>query len=533
MKLTFLGATHEVTGSCFLLQVNNKNIVIDCGMEQGKDIFENTSIPVNPNEIDYVFLTHAHIDHSGKLPLLFSGGFRGKIFSTEATADLCAIMLRDSAHIQEAEAEWRSRKAKRSGENVYTPLYTIADAEETIKLFKTYTYGQVAEICDGITAKFIDAGHLLGSASILLSLTENGITKNIVFSGDIGNINKPILRDPQFINEADYVVTESTYGNRSHGENPDYIKAFTEAIQETLDRGGNLVIPSFAVGRTQEILYFIRHIKENNLIHGHEGFPVYIDSPMAVESTKVFNQNQLECFDEETKQLISKGINPLEFNGLNMSITSDQSKAINFDKTPKVIISASGMCEAGRIRHHLKHNLWRPESTILFVGYQSEGTLGRLLLDGEPEVKIFGERIAVKAQIKNVAGVSGHADDKGLLNWINSFSPKPQHVFVVHGDHESVEHYSKRLKNELSLNVTAPYSGECWDLLNNKKICNGIIKRIADTKTAESTSAEYRKLLSAGDRLMSIIRQNKGSSNKIISEFTSQINALCDKFKKK
>ena len=532
MKLTFLGATHEVTGSCFLLQTNDKNIIIDCGMEQGRDIFENAELPVIPSEVDYVFLTHAHIDHSGKLPLLYSGGFRGKIFSTEATADLCAIMLRDSAHIQESEAEWRSRKSKRAGGKPYTPLYTMADAEATIKMFVSFQYEQKYDICEGISVKFIDAGHLLGSASIQLIVTEDDITKKIVFSGDIGNINKPILRDPQFITDADYVITESTYGNRSHGDNPDYIAAFTAAIQDTLDRGGNLVIPSFAVGRTQEILYFIRYIKENGLVKGHDGFPVYIDSPMAVESTKVFSENQLQCFDEETKTLISKGVNPLEFDGLNMSITSEQSKAINFDTTPKVIVSASGMCEAGRIRHHLKHNLWRPECTILFVGYQSQGTLGRLLLDGEPEVKLFGEKITVNARIDSVAGVSGHADDKGLINWIKAFSPAPQRVFVVHGDHESVEHYSKRLREELSLNVIAPYSGESWDLINNSKLCEGTKKRVAQNTSNETSSPIYRQLLSAGDRLISIIRQYKGASNKIVSAFINEINALCKRYKK-
>jgi len=533
MNLTFLGATHEVTGSCFLLQVGDKNIVIDCGMEQGRDTFENADLPLSPNEVDAVLLTHAHIDHSGKLPLLFSGGFRGKIFSTEATADLCAIMLRDSAHIQESEAEWKNRKAKRSGKPLYTPLYTMADAEETINMFVSCLYNKSVQVCDGVAVRFIDAGHLLGSASIEITATEGNTTKTIVFSGDIGNVNKPILRDPQFLTSADYVITESTYGNRSHGENPDYIGEFTAAIQDTLDRGGNLVIPSFAVGRTQEILYFIRHIKHNGLVKGHDGFPVYVDSPMAVESTKVFRENWIECFDSETKDLISQGVNPLDFDGLHLSITSSDSKAINLDETPKVIISASGMCEAGRIRHHLKHNLWRPESTILFVGYQSEGTLGRMLLNGESEVKLFGEKINVKAKISNINGVSGHADDKGLLRWISAFTPAPKRVFVVHGDDSTVEYYSETLRSDFNLKVTAPYSGEKWDLLQDEKIAEGTKKRI-EPKASQSSkeSPAYLRLLAAGERLMGIIRSKKGASNKELSSITNQIESLCKKIEK-
>lgn len=529
MKLTFLGATHEVTGSCFLLQANGSNIVIDCGMEQGRDIFENADLPLPPADIDAVLLTHAHIDHSGKLPLLYSGGFGGNIYTTEATSDLCAIMLRDSAHIQESEAEWKSRKSKRSGGKPYTPLYTVADAEETIKKFVACPYGKQVTVADNVLVRFIDAGHLLGSSSIEVICTENGISKTIVFSGDIGNVNKPILRDPQYFTKADYVVTESTYGNRSHGESPDYISAFASAIQDTLDKGGNLVIPSFAVGRTQEILYFIRHIKDHGLVKGHDGFPVYVDSPMAVESTKVFGENWIECFDSETKELIARGINPLEFDGLNLSITSDQSKAINMDKTPKVIISASGMCEAGRIRHHLKHNLWREECTVLFVGYQSEGTLGRMLLDGADEVKLFGEKIAVKACISNIAGVSGHADNTGLIKWIDSYDPKPQRVFVVHGDNYTVEEYSARLRSEKGLTVTAPYSGESWDLLTNTMQQEGIKKMIVKAAPTPSVSPAYARLQSAGDRLMNIIRMHKNASNKDIAALADQITALCNK----
>ena len=402
MKLIFCGAAHEVTGSCHYINVCGKNILLDCGMEQGTDIYENQEIPVPVSEIDYVFLSHAHIDHSGYLPLIFKNGFRGKIFTTKATADLCDIMLRDSAHIQEFEAEWRNRKAKRSLEKPFEPLYTMNDAEGVIQLLTPCDYDEIINVCEGVDIQFTDIGHLLGSSSIKLWLSENGINKTIVFSGDIGNTDQPLIEDPKYTDEADYVIMESTYGDRYHGERPDYYTALANMIQTTLDRGGNLVIPAFAVGRTQEILYFIRKIKADRMIKGHDGFKVYVDSPLAVEATNVFNKNTLDFYDEEALDLIKKGINPISFEGLEVSVTSDDSRAINFDSEPKVIISASGMCEAGRIRHHLKHNLWRPESTILFVGYQAEGTLGRMLLDGETSVKLFGEKIGVKAHIEKL-----------------------------------------------------------------------------------------------------------------------------------
>ena len=402
MRLTFLGADHEVTGSCHMLETCKKVILVDCGMEQGPDIYENQEIPVNPADIDYVLLTHAHIDHSGLLPLLYKRGFKGTIFSTYATSDLCEVMLRDSAHIQEFEAEWRNRKAKRAGKPEYVPLYTIADADGASKLFCGCPYGERIHLADGIDIRFTDVGHLLGSACIEVWLQEDGVEKKLVFSGDIGNLHQPILKDPAHVETADYVLIESTYGDRSHGLKPDYVKELTRIIQETFDRGGNVVIPSFAVGRTQEMLYFLREIKAKKLIHGHDGFKVYVDSPLAVQATTIFNKNMYDCFDEETLALVKKGINPISFPGLSLSITSDESKMINFDDEPKVILSASGMCEAGRIRHHLKHNLWRPESTVLFVGYQAVGTLGRSIIEGREEVKLFGESIEVKARIEKI-----------------------------------------------------------------------------------------------------------------------------------
>ena len=470
MKLIFCGAAHEVTGSCHYINVCGKNILLDCGMEQGTDIYENQEIPVPVSEIDYVFLSHAHIDHSGYLPLIFKNGFRGKIFTTKATADLCDIMLRDSAHIQEFEAEWRNRKAKRSLEKPFEPLYTMNDAEGVIQLLMPCDYDEIINVCEGVDIQFTDIGHLLGSSSIKLWLSENGINKTIVFSGDIGNTDQPLIEDPKYTDEADYVIMESTYGDRYHGERPDYYTALANMIQTTLDRGGNLVIPAFAVGRTQEILYFIRKIKADRMIKGHDGFKVYVDSPLAVEATNVFNKNTLDFYDEEALDLIKKGINPISFEGLEVSVTSDDSRAINFDSEPKVIISASGMCEAGRIRHHLKHNLWRPESTILFVGYQAEGTLGRMLLDGETSVKLFGEKIGVKAHIEKLDGVSGHADKQGLIDWINGFKEKPKRVFIVHGNDEVTDDFAEYLRKEYGYETFAPYSGAEVDLATNSII---------------------------------------------------------------
>ena len=397
MKLTFIGADHEVTGSCHYLNATGKNILVDYGMEQGGNVYENAELPIPFSDVDYIFITHAHIDHTGLLPLIYAKGFKGQIFATQATCDLCNIMLKDSAHIQEMEAEWKNRKARRAGNPEVQALYTVNDAEGVLKHFVPCHYGDILTICDGLKVRFTDVGHLLGSASIEVWIDEDGVQKKIVFSGDIGNKNKPLIKDPQYTDEADYVVMECTYGDRSHDRTHEHIEEFAKIIQRTLDRHGNVVIPAFAVGRTQEILYFIRKIKEEGLVTGHDGFPVYVDSPLAVEATHVFNKNISECFDEEAMDLVNRGINPIAFPGLNLSVSSDDSKAINFDSEPKVIISAAGMCDAGRIRHHLKHNLWRQECTIVFAGYQAVGTLGRSLIEGAEVVKLFGETIDVEA----------------------------------------------------------------------------------------------------------------------------------------
>ncbi|MBE5965629.1 MAG: MBL fold metallo-hydrolase [Lachnospiraceae bacterium] len=530
MELTFLGATHEVTGSCFYLEACGRHILIDCGMEQGKDTFENQKLPISAAEIDAVLLTHAHMDHSGKLPILYKQGFRGMIHSTSATAALCDIMLRDSAHIQVMEAEWRNRKGKRSGIQSYEPVYDMEDTLKTLRNFVFHEYKERFVLYDGIEICFRDGGHLLGSASIEVWVTEEGATKKIVFSGDIGNRNQPLINDPQYIKEADYVIMESTYGDRNHGERPDYIGELGKILQTTFDRGGNVVIPSFAVGRTQVLLYFLRKIKDANIVKGHNGFKVYVDSPLAVESTQVFHENMIGYFDEEAMALVRKGKNPLSFPGLEAAITTEESKAINFDESPKVIISASGMCDAGRVRHHLKHNLWRKDSTILFVGYQSKGTLGQILQDGASEVKIFGEVIQVNAEIRRLSGVSGHADREGLLKWLQSFTKKPEQVFIVHGEDQVCEQFTDYLKNELGYSAVAPYSGTIYDLRSNVCLVEG--ERIPVDRKSELHKHEsiFDRLVNAGRRLTAIIQRNRYGSNKELAKFADQINSLCDKW---
>lgn len=532
MKLTFIGAAHEVTGSCHYLEVAGKHILVDYGMEQGVNTFENAPLPIAEAMVDYVLLTHAHVDHSGMLPLLYARGFRGQIFTTDASADLCGIMLRDCAHIQTMEAEWKNRKLRRkAGAQLVEPLFTMEDAEGCIKKIVPCHYDDIIEICDGIKICFTDIGHLLGSASIEVWATEDGTTKKLVFSGDIGNKDQPLLRDPIPTKEADYVIMESTYGNRNHDKaRLDYVGELSKILKETFDKGGNVVIPSFAVGRTQEMLYFLRQIKVNRLIEGHENFPVYVDSPMAVEATSVFTENRFSCFDEEAMEYVNAGINPISFGGLRLSITSDESKAINFDETPKVILSASGMCEAGRIRHHLKHNLWRPECTILFVGYQSVGTLGRAILEGAKEVKLFGESIEVRARIESMRGLSGHADKDGLIEWINAFDEKPKKVFVVHGDDDACVAFTECLKIEHGQRAYAPYSGTVFNLLSNQFEFEA--SPIPIQKKTQPATGAYARLLAAGQRLLSIIKKHDGGANKDLAKMTDQIIALCDKFEK-
>ncbi|MBR6526790.1 MAG: MBL fold metallo-hydrolase [Lachnospiraceae bacterium] len=542
MKVTFIGAVHEVTGSRTLIQCGNSKILVDYGMEQGRNEFENIDLPVPPSEIDCVFLTHAHIDHSGHLPLLFKQGFRGKVYSTEATYSLCHIMLLDSAHIQESDAEWKNRKAKRAGRPEVEPLYTVKDAEGVLQLFHTCPYGRRIQVEEGIDIRFQDMGHLLGSSAVEIWLKEGDVEKKIVFSGDVGNTDQPIINDPQPVSEADYVVIESTYGNRNHGPRPDYVESLSKILQETFDRGGNVIIPSFAVGRTQEMLYFLRQIKQQRLVKGHDGFSVYVDSPLANEATRVFLQCHSENFDPEMKALVRQGINPIWSDGLRISVTAEESKAINFDPKPKVILAASGMCDAGRIRHHLKHNLWRKESTVLFVGYQSVGTLGRVLVDGADEVKLFDEKIHVAAQILQLPGISGHADQDGLLAWLRGFNEKPHHVFINHGDDESCKAFRDRIALKYGYEATAPYSGSVYDLARGmyEYEAQGIRLagkaetqlEMAETKISDKKSAAiYHRLEKAIDQLAEVAKKNRNRSDKELKKFLTQIENLCKQWR--
>lgn len=537
MKLTFIGADHEVTGSCSHLDICGKRILVDYGMEQGKNFYQNAPLPSLPTEIDAVLLTHAHMDHSGLLPLLYKNGFRGPIHATKATFNLCDIMLRDSAHIQEFEAEWRNRKGARSGEAPYVPLYTMADAEGVLKLFVPHSYGDRFTVFDGIDVRFTDAGHLLGSSYIEIWIDENGEHRKIVFSGDIGNVNQPLLRDPSLVDEADYIMVESTYGDRVHSAPPDYAKALAEVLQTAFDRGGSVIIPSFAVGRTQELLYFIRRIKAEKLIRGHEGFPVFVDSPLASAATRIYVQNADFCYDAEAKSFVDAGMNPLEFEGLSITQTSEDSIKINTDPRRKVIISASGMCEAGRIKHHLKHNLWDAKNTILFVGFQAPGTLGRALLDGAERVKLFGESIRVNAEIKQLPGISGHGDADMLIRWATHFSPKPRRVFVNHGDSDVCDLFTQRLNHEFGLNATSPYSGSVYDLLENAYLFEAKPLPLAEREPAArgpraDQETPYKLLLAALERLEALIRASKGRSNREIKSVTKQLNAIADEWER-
>lgn len=540
MKIQFIGATHEVTGSCTLLEVCGKRYLVDCGMEQGIDVFENVPIPVAANSIDAVFLTHAHIDHSGMLPKLYKDGFRGQIYSTRETANLCSIMLRDSAHIQESEAQWRNRKAQRSGEPPVEPVYTLADADGTIRLFRPCAYGEQIRSGEGVVVRFTDVGHLLGSACIELWLTEAQQTRKIVFSGDVGNTNQPIINDPKTVEEADFVVIESTYGNRLHerqantldDKSADAIASLANHIQRTFDRGGSVIIPSFAVGRTQEMLYAIREIKQKGLVTGHEGFPVYVDSPLAVEATGIFLQCDLSCLDEKTMELVRQGINPIWSEGVTLSVTADDSRAINEDQRSKVILSASGMCEAGRIRHHLKHGLWKPENTVLFVGYQADGSLGRRLQNGAKSVKLFGEEVSVRSEIATLHGTSGHADRDGLLNWLQGFREKPDMVFINHGDDSACTAF-QQLLDSLGYHTQAPYSGTEYDLMTGKMTVYTDAVPIAKEqhKGRVRSNAIYGELLAAAEALLVLVKGRKGRANKDNAKLASQIRELIKKWK--
>ncbi len=529
MKLSFYGADRCVTGSCHCLEVNGRKILIDCGLQQGRDEIDNRSLAFAPNQIDYVLVTHAHIDHTGRIPMLVKNGFSGRILTTRVTAELMQIMLLDSAHIQESEAEYDNRKGERAGKAPVEPIYTVEDAQNVFKYVTTCEYGETVDLCEGVRVTLTDAGHLLGSASITVNASENGTEKTIVFSGDIGNVDQPIIRDPQYLKEADYVVMESTYGDRNHTEVWSYTEELAEIIDEALGKGGNVVIPSFAVGRTQELLYFIREIKDKGLVKSVPNFPVYIDSPLAKQATTIFCGDLHGYLDEEALALVKDGTHMFSFPNLHLVESSEESKLLNMDTTPKVIISASGMCDAGRIRHHLKHNLWRANSAVVFVGFQGVGTLGRRLLDGVESVKLFGEEIAVKAKIVNFQGLSSHADHDHLIEWIKAYDTKPAKVFIVHGDADVIPVFSNELEG-LGFTTYAPLYTASYDLIADTELERGYqpVKKIAPATKADEL---YSKLLAAGEALLAFIRSRKGAPNKDKKAMTEQILALIEKWR--
>ena len=497
MKITFLGATKTVTGSNFLVEAAGKKFIVDCGMYQGQaqDEWENSApFEFSVHEIDFMLLTHAHIDHSGRIPKLYNEGFRNKIYATKATCDLCSIMLPDSGHIQEMEIEWRNRKRMRKGLLPEPPLYTAEQAIKALEVFEPIKYDEIIEIDENIHVRFNDAGHMLGSAIIEVWANENGKTTKAVFTGDLGNNDIPLLSSPTMIDSADYLVMESTYGGRLHMRNDDKAELFLNIVSETLDKGGTVVIPSFAVGRTQEILYELNNLKDRDKGEEFERkyqtlmkAPVYVDSPLAISATEIFKKN-MELFDEETQQFMKQGDNPLEFPGLQFTRTAEESKELNEKKEASIVISASGMCEIGRIKHHLKHNLWNPNSTILFVGYQAPGTLGRKIVDGAKTVKIFGEEIAVNARIEYIEGYSGHADQEWLLNFVYSFITKPKTIFLVHGEPEGQVILKQKIQGSTEIPVVIPEYGEQYEL-------NGeAVQRLGRIKGIKERTKQYIRL---------------------------------------
>lgn len=517
MKITFCGAAKTVTGSCYFVETDKYRFLVDCGMFQGhmaEEQMNRESFPFNPSSLDFMLLTHAHIDHSGRIPKLYKDGFRGRIYCTKATGDLLGIMLPDSGHIQETENEWLSRKQQRSGVTPEPPLYTYEDAVESLVLIERVPYYVSFSPNRDIRCVFHDAGHILGSSILEITIKEYGRELKVVFSGDLGNKNIPILRDPERIKAADYLIMETTYGNRLHKNNDNKIELFMQIILDTVAKGGNVIIPSFAVGRTQEIIY---ELNKNRDKYGEKmrkllEIPVIIDSPLAISATEVF-RNNLECFDEEAREYVRNGENPLDFPGLKFTRTADESRTLNESTESKIIISASGMCEAGRIKHHLKHNLWRRECTVLFVGYQAPGTLGRRILDGVKKVKIFGEEIRVNARIETIDGFSGHADQRGLLDWLSGFEKRPGKVFLIHGEEEVIKEFSPFVRERFNIETMIPGKDECYELSTDGKV----------TRVSERAEIENYERLRMYDLVENIKERLDNAAAVIIGELKSGI----------
>jgi len=515
-----------------MVETKDTRFLVDCGMRQGSDtkrFDKDEMFPFNAGQVDFVVLTHAHIDHSGYLPLLAKRGFAGKIYATSATAELCSIMLPDSGHIQEMDVEWRNRKRMRQGKPAIPPLYTVEDAMNCLKQFSGVEYGQTTQVAPNIKVRYRDAGHLLGSGSVEVWVTEDGKTEKIVFSGDIGNLDKPIIKDPTYLEEADYVVMESTYGNRLHEDLTPPDDQLRHALKAAIKRGGNIIIPAFAVGRTQETLYDIAKFLEDKSVPGLEKMPVYIDSPLGIKATEIFEKCYLNYYDKEAMALRKRGVDFLSFDTLNVAETADESKAINFLKTPAIIISSSGMCDAGRIKHHLKHNLWKEDATIIFVGYQAMGTTGRAILDGADSVKIFGDRVMINAAIERIEGLSGHADKAGLLKWINEFNVKPKKVFVTHGEEQVALGFGKEL-GDMGLSVLVPVFGEIYDTKEGASFRTALSEDVI--KTMDADDEEYARAISIIRRYMAANDPSE-KETKARTAFLEDIKALVDKWEVK
>lgn len=456
MKISFLGATRTVTGSFFVIDTGNTRFAIDCGMFQGpKEIKERNykEFVVDPKSIDFLILTHAHIDHIGLIPKLCKYGFSGPIYCSKPTQELASILLPDSGHIQQCEVERKNRKLKRAGKLLIEPIYTVEDALESLKQFRYLQLDEIIELAPPVRVRLRDAGHILGSCIVELWVEEEGKSVKLVFTGDLGNSNQPIVKDPTVIEDADYIVMESTYGNRFHKGIYNRLDQLSQVIKESMAKGGNLIIPAFAVERTQDMLYDLNLLYQQGELD--PGIDIYIDSPLAIAATQIFEKH-IDYYDHEATQMLANGDHPLRLPNLKFTPSQEESVQLNSVLGNSIIISASGMCDAGRIKHHLKHNLWRPESTVLFIGYQAEGTLGRRIVDGEKLVRIHGEQVAVKADIRSIEAYSAHADQAGLVNWLKHFAVAPKGIFLVHGEEQGQRSLAEHIRKEMRLPVHIP-----------------------------------------------------------------------------